>query len=206
MKGITMAYSLPSLPYATDALEPFYDKQTVEIHHGKHHQTYVNKLNEAVEKHPELFEKSVEKLIADLASIPEDIRTAVTNHGGGHANHAFFWKCLGPTGGTEAKDEIAEAIHKTFGSITAFQEKFAAQATAVFGSGWTWLVKSKNGLEIVNTSNQASPYNVGQVPLLVIDVWEHAYYLKYQNRRPDWIQAFWKIVNWDAVNGFYKAA
>lgn len=202
-----MAHTLPELPYAHNALEPHIDAQTMEIHHGKHHQAYVNNLNAALEKAPELQNKSVEELIADLDSVPEEIRTAVRNNGGGHANHALFWQILSPNGGGEPTGEIAEAINKTFGSFDKFKEEFAAAAAGRFGSGWAWLVVNKAGeLAVYSTPNQDSPIMQGDTPLLGLDVWEHAYYLKYQNRRPDYIAAFWNVVNWDKVNELYKAA
>lgn len=199
-----MAYELPKLPYAYDALEPFIDKETMTIHHTKHHQTYVTKLNEAIASHPELQTKSVEALVADLNNIPEAIRTAVRNHGGGHANHTFFWNILK----TDAKygGAVADAINSTFGNQDIFKEKFTAAAAGVFGSGWAWLVASGGKLEIVTTPNQDSPLTQGKKPIICIDVWEHAYYLKYQNRRPEYIAAFLNIINWDEVNKVFAAA
>lgn len=205
--SFVMAHTLPELPYAHNALEPHIDAQTMEIHHGKHHQAYVNNLNAALEKAPELQGKSIEELIADLDSVPEAIRTAVRNNGGGHANHSLFWEILSPNGGGAPTGEIAEAIDKTFGSFDKFKEEFAAAAATRFGSGWAWLVVKKSGeLAVYSTPNQDSPIMEGDTPLLGIDVWEHAYYLKYQNRRPDYIAAFWNVVNWDKVNELYKAA
>ena len=195
-----MPYELPPLPYAHNALEPSIDEQTMQIHHGKHHQTYVNNLNAALEKHPQLQGKPIELLIADLNAIPEDIRTAVRNNGGGHANHAFFWTVMAPNAGGPPTGAIAEAIDAKFGSFDAFKEAFAKAATGRFGSGWAWLVKSGNGVDVTSTANQDSPLMEGKTPLLGLDVWEHAYYLKYQNKRPDYIAAFWNVVNWDAVN------
>jgi Fe-Mn family superoxide dismutase len=198
-----MPYTLPELPYAKDALEPHIDAQTMEIHHGKHHQTYVTKLNEAVKDTP--FDgKPVEELIADLSAIPEKIRGAVRNHGGGHANHSLFWKILGPNGGGTPSGKLAADIDAAFGSFEAFKEKFEAAGAARFGSGWVWLVKNKDGkLEIVSTANQDSPISDGLTPVIGNDVWEHAYYLKYQNKRPDYLKAWWNVVNWKAVEAAY---
>jgi superoxide dismutase, Fe-Mn family len=193
-------YELPPLPYAHNALEPFIDEQTMQIHHGKHHQTYVNNLNAALEKYPQLQGKPIEQLIADLNAIPEDIRTAVRNNGGGHANHAFFWTLMAPNAGGAPTGKIAEAIDAKFGSFDAFKEAFSKAGVGRFGSGWAWLIKSGAGVEIVSTPNQDSPVMEGKTPVLGIDVWEHAYYLKYQNKRPDYIAAWWNVVNWDAVN------
>jgi Fe-Mn family superoxide dismutase len=195
-----MPYELPPLPYAHNALEPFIDEQTMQIHHGKHHQTYVNNLNAALEKYPELQGKPIEQLIADLNAIPEDIRTAVRNNGGGHANHAFFWTLMAPNAGGAPTGAVAEAIDAKFGSFDAFKEAFSKAGVGRFGSGWAWLIKSGAGVEIVSTPNQDSPLMEGKTPVLGIDVWEHAYYLKYQNKRPDYIAAWWNVVNWDAVN------
>lgn len=195
-----MPYELAPLPYAHNALEPFIDEQTMQIHHGKHHQTYVNNLNAAIEKYPELQGKPIEQLIADLNAIPEDIRTAVRNNGGGHANHTMFWQIMGPNAGGAPTGKVAEAINAKFGSFDAFKEAFAKAATTRFGSGWAWLIKAGDGVEVVSTPNQDSPLMEGKTPILGIDVWEHAYYLKYQNRRPDYITAWWNVVNWDAVN------
>lgn len=202
-----MAHQLPNLPYAHDALEPHIDTQTMQIHHGKHHQTYVNNLNAALEGHADLQAKSVEDLIADLNSIPENIRTAVRNNGGGHANHALFWQLLSPNGGGNPTGAIAQAIDQAFGSFDKFKEQFAAAGATRFGSGWAWLIVDKSGkLAVTSTPNQDSPLMEGNTPLLGLDVWEHAYYLKYQNRRPDYIGAFWNVVNWDKVNELYAAA
>ena len=200
-----MPHELPQLPYAHNALEPFIDEQTMQIHHGKHHQTYVNNLNAALEKHPELQGKPVEQLIADLNAIPEDIRTAVRNNGGGHANHTFFWRIMGPNAGGAPTGAIAEAINAKFGSFDAFKDAFAKAAAGRFGSGWAWVVKSGNGIDVVSTANQDSPLMEGKTPVLGIDVWEHAYYLKYQNKRPDYVTAWWNVVNWDAVNKAFGA-
>jgi len=196
-----MAFTLPPLPYASDALEPHIDKQTMEIHHGKHHAAYVNNLNKALESAPDLANKSVEDLLANnLAAVPESIRTAVRNNGGGHANHSLFWTLLAANAGGAPKGEIENVITSTFGSFNAFKEKFAAAAAGRFGSGWAWLVKSGSGFEITSTANQDSPLMEGKKPILGLDVWEHAYYLKYQNRRPDYIAAWWNVINWDEVN------
>lgn len=195
-----MAYELPELPYAKDALEPHIDATTMEIHHGKHHQTYITKLNAALEGHDELAAKSIDDLIANLDEVPESIRGAVRNNGGGHANHSLFWKLMGPGAGGEPAGKLAEAIQSTFGSFDAFKEKFEAAGAARFGSGWVWLIKNKAGdLEITSTPNQDSPVMTGDTPLLGCDVWEHAYYLKYQNKRPDYLKAFWNVVNWSEV-------
>jgi len=196
-----MAHQLPSLPYAFDALEPHIDAQTMQIHHGKHHQAYINNLNTALEAHPDLQAKSVEDLIKDLNALPEAIRTAVRNNGGGHANHSLFWTLLAPNAGGAPTGKAADAITGAFGSFDAFKEQFAKAATTRFGSGWAWLVSSSGKLAIESTANQDSPIMEGKKPILGLDVWEHAYYLKYQNRRPDYIGAFWNVVNWDTVNG-----
>ncbi|AUZ39493.1 superoxide dismutase, partial [Bacillus sp. MBGLi79] len=194
-----MAYKLPELPYAYDALEPHIDKETMNIHHTKHHNTYVTKLNEAVAGKQDLESKSVEELVANLDAVPENIRTAVRNNGGGHANHSLFWKLLSPNGGGAPTGELAEAINSKFGSFDQFKEDFAAAAAGRFGSGWAWLVVNNGELEITSTPNQDSPLSEGKTPILGLDVWEHAYYLNYQNRRPDFIKAFWNVVNWDEV-------
>lgn len=201
-----MAYTLPDLPYAYDALEPYFDEETMHLHHDKHHNTYVNNLNAAIEKHPELGEKSVEDLVADLKNVPEDIYTAVRNNGGGYANHAFFWKILSPDGGGEPTGALGNAIDKEFGSFDSFKDEFKTAATGRFGSGWAWLVLDNGKLKITSTPNQDSPLTDGQTPVLGLDVWEHAYYLKYKNVRPDYIAAFWHIVNWDQANKNYEAA
>ncbi|ANB84387.1 superoxide dismutase [Bacillus velezensis] len=200
-----MAYKLPELPYAYDALEPHIDKETMTIHHTKHHNTYVTNLNKAIEGSA-LAEKSVDELVADLNAVPEDIRTAVRNNGGGHANHSLFWTLLSPNGGDEPTGELAEEIKSTFGSFDQFKEKFAAAAAGRFGSGWAWLVVNNGKLEITSTPNQDSPLSEGKTPVLGLDVWEHAYYLNYQNRRPDYISAFWNVVNWDEVARLYSEA
>ena len=197
-----MAFSLPPLPYAPDALEPHIDKATMEIHHGKHHNAYVTNLNKALESAPDLASSSIEDLLANnLASVPENIRTAVRNNGGGHYNHSMFWQIMGPNGGGQPTGEIADAITGSFGSFDAFKEKFNAAATTRFGSGWAWLVKgSGSGFEVVSTPNQDNPLMEGRFPIMGVDVWEHAYYLKYQNRRPDYLAAWWNVVNWTEVN------
>lgn len=199
-----MAYELPKLPYAYNALEPHIDARTMEIHYTKHHQAYITNVNNALKDHPALEKKSVEDLIRNLSDVPENIRTAVRNNGGGHANHSFFWQIMGPAKGGAPKGKLAQDIDATFGSFDAFKEKFAAAGASRFGSGWAWLVRSKDGkLEITSTANQDSPLMEGNAPLLGVDVWEHAYYLHYQNRRPDYIKAWWNVVNWDEVAGRY---
>ncbi|QKG85315.1 superoxide dismutase [Kroppenstedtia pulmonis] len=201
-------FELPQLPYSTDALEPHIDAKTMEIHHGRHHKTYVDKLNGALEgKGAELQSKSIEDLMANLDQVPEDIRTAVRNNGGGHMNHTLFWQIMSPNGGGEPTGELAKAIDDTFGSFDKFKEEFANAAVGRFGSGWAWLVVDKNGkLTVMNTLNQDNPVMEGYTPVLGIDVWEHAYYLKYQNKRPDYINAWWNVVNWDEVNKRYQQA
>ncbi|MGF1931186.1 superoxide dismutase [Enterococcus casseliflavus] len=201
-----MTYTLPDLPYAYDALEPYIDEETMHLHHDKHHNTYVTNLNAAIEKHPELGEKTVEELLADFSSVPEDIQTAVRNNGGGHANHTFFWEILGPNAGGEPTGAIKEAIEETFGSFEDFKEEFKTAATGRFGSGWAWLVVKDGKLAITSTANQDSPLMDSQTPVLGLDVWEHAYYLKYKNVRPDYINAFWSVVNWDKVNEYFAKA
>ena len=201
-----MTYTLPELPYAYDALEPYIDVETMHLHHDKHHNTYVTNLNAAIEKHPELGEKSVEDLISDMNAIPEDIRTAVRNNGGGHANHTFFWKIMAPNAGGQPTGAIKEAIDETFGSFDEMKAAFKTAATGRFGSGWAWLVVNNGKLEITSTPIQDSPLMDGQTPVLGLDVWEHAYYLKYKNVRPDYIEAFWNVVNWDKVNELFAAA
>ncbi|MFD1412782.1 superoxide dismutase SodA [Oceanobacillus jeddahense] len=199
-------FELPELPYAYDALEPTIDKETMNIHHTKHHNTYVTKLNDALEGHEDLQNKSVDELVRDLNEVPESIRTAVRNNGGGHANHSFFWKTLSPNGGGEPSGELADKINSKFGSFDKFKDEFATAAAGRFGSGWAWLVLNNGELEITSTPNQDSPLTEGKTPLLGLDVWEHAYYLKYQNRRPEYISAFWNVVNWDQVASNYEAA
>ncbi len=195
-----MIQVLPKLSFAYNALEPHIDAQTMEIHHTKHHQAYIDKFNTALEKYPDLQEKSLTDLLTNLDSIPEDIRMAVRNHGGGHFNHSFFWQILSPTGGGQPSGALTEAIDKNFGDFTKFQEAFNNTALNRFGSGWAWLVKAMDKLEIISTPNQDSPISEGKTPLLGLDVWEHAYYLKYQNRRIDYVNAFWNIINWVAVD------
>jgi Fe-Mn family superoxide dismutase len=194
-----MTHQVPDLPYAMDALEPHIDARTMEIHHDKHHAAYVAKLNEALASHPALQQKPVEDLLRGIQDVPEPIRTAVRNHGGGHANHTLFWQVMGPGGGGEPGGALAEAIRATFGSFDEFKKKFADAAAGRFGSGWAWLTVSGGQLEVSSTANQDSPLMEGKIPILGLDVWEHAYYLKYQNRRPDYIQAFWNVIRWSAV-------
>jgi superoxide dismutase, Fe-Mn family len=195
-----MAHTLPPLPYPSDALEPYIDKQTMEIHHGKHHAAYVNNLNAALEKHPELQSKSVEDLLRDINKVPEDIRTAVRNNGGGHANHSMFWLIMGPKAGGQPSGAVADAINSSFGSFDKFKEEFKKAAVGRFGSGWAWLIASGNKLSIESSANQDSPVMEGKKIVMGLDVWEHAYYLKYQNRRPDYIDAWWNVVNWAEIN------
>ena len=197
-----MAFTLPPLPYPADALEPHIDKMTMEIHHDKHHGTYVTNLNKALESAPELGSKSVEELLANnCAAVPDAIKTAVRNNGGGHANHSLFWNLMSKSGGGAPKGEIENVITSNFNSFDAFKEKLTAAGLGRFGSGWAWLVKGPSGqFEIISTANQDSPLMEGKKPILGLDVWEHAYYLKYQNRRADYISAWWNVVNWDTVN------
>ncbi|MXW22552.1 MAG: superoxide dismutase [Candidatus Dadabacteria bacterium] len=202
-----MAHELPDLPYDHDALEPHIDAETMRIHHSKHHQGYVNNLNAALEKHPELAEKSLEELLSDLDSVPEDIRTAVRNNGGGHANHSLFWPCMAPGSGGTPSGELADAIDSTFGSFDAFVEMFSKAAATRFGSGWAWLcVDGNGGLVVTSTANQDNPVSDGLKPILGLDVWEHAYYLNYQNRRPDYVKAWWNVVNWEQVSENFAGA
>ncbi|MDR0199983.1 MAG: superoxide dismutase [Streptococcaceae bacterium] len=199
-----MTYTLPDLPYAYEALEPYIDTETMHLHHDKHHNTYVTNLNAAIDKHPELASKTVEELVSDLNAVPEDIRTAVRNNGGGHLNHTQFWNWLAPNAGGAPTGDVAAAIDTAFGSFETFKEQFKAAATGRFGSGWAFLVKDASGkLSITSTANQDSPLSDGLTPVLGLDVWEHAYYLKYKNVRPDYIEAFWHLVNWDYVNKLY---
>lgn len=206
-----MAYTLPELSYAYDALEPHFDALTMEIHHSKHHAAYIAKANAALESEPDLAAKPVEELIADLSSVPEGIRGAIRNNGGGHANHSFFWTILSPSGGGEPVGALADAITSTFGSFDAFKEKFAAAGVTRFGSGWAWLVKTADGsLAVTSTPNQDSPLMTGVAdvegtPIIGLDVWEHAYYLKYQNKRPDFIAAFWDVVDWSKADALFTA-
>ena len=199
-----MSHKLPKLSYAYNALEPYIDAQTMEIHYTKHHQTYVDKLNAALEGHADLQNKSVEDLLRNLNAVPEKIRTAVRNHGGGHFNHSFFWPMLRKE--TRYGGSVADAINSTFGGFDKFKEQFSSTAALLFGSGWAWLVWSNNELQIIGTPNQDNPVSQGKTPILGIDVWEHAYYLKYQNRRPEYISAFFNVINWDKVNEYFKAA
>jgi Fe-Mn family superoxide dismutase len=201
-----MAHTLPELPYAHDALEPHIDARTMEIHHGKHHKGYVDKLNAALEKHPDLEGKSVEDLVRGLATVPEDIRTAVRNNGGGHANHSLFWTVMSPKGGGEPTGNLADAVSATFGDFAGFKQRFSDAATGRFGSGWAWLVADGGRLDIRSTPNQDNPLSEGGTPILGLDVWEHAYYLKYQNRRPEYIAAWWNVVNWEEVARRFEAA
>ncbi|RAI82417.1 superoxide dismutase [Macrococcoides goetzii] len=198
-----MAFELPQLPYAYDALEPHIDKETMEIHHTKHHNTYVTNLNAAVEG-TEFADLSIEDLMKKINEVPADKKTAVVNNGGGHYNHSLFWTLLAP--GKEATGEVVDAINAKFGSLDAFKEEFAKAATTRFGSGWAWLVVNNGELEVVSTPNQENPLMEGKTPILGLDVWEHAYYLNYQNKRPDYIAAFWNVVNWEKVNELYLAA
>ncbi len=200
-------YILPPLPYAYNALEPYIDERTMEIHHTKHHQAYIDNLNAALEKHPELHETSLEELLKHLDRIPEDIRTAVRNNGGGHFNHSMFWLLMKPHGGGKPTSAIGDAIVKTFGSFDTFQQEFNAKAKTVFGSGWAWLcVNDRNELVVIATPNQDTPISQGLKPVLGLDVWEHAYYLKYQNKRPDYITAWWHVIDWDRVEEYYQEA
>ncbi len=202
-----MAFKLPDLPYAKDALEPHIDARTMEVHHDKHHAGYTNNLNAALEKHPELGDAIIEDLLGNLESVPADIQTAVRNNGGGYANHSLFWKVLSPQGGGEPGGDLASAINQTFGGFDAFKQAFASAAATRFGSGWAWLVVDGFGkLQVYSTANQDSPLMSGHVPVLGLDVWEHAYYLNYQNRRPDYIAAFWNVVNWPQVEANYAKA
>jgi Fe-Mn family superoxide dismutase len=195
-----MSHQLPPLPYDAAALEPHIDAQTMQIHHDKHHAAYVNNLNAALEKHPSLQSKSAEDLIKNLSAVPEDIRTAVRNNGGGHVNHSMFWQIMGPGKGGAPTGAIAEAITATFGGFDAFKEQMNKAGAGRFGSGWAWLVEAGGKLAIESTANQDNPLMEGRRPIFGIDVWEHAYYLKYQNRRPDYLAAWWNVVNWDEVN------
>jgi superoxide dismutase, Fe-Mn family len=194
-----MAFTLPPLPYDFSALEPHIDAKTMEIHHDKHHQTYVNNLNAALEKAPELAKKSLDDLMKSINTVPEAVRTAVRNNGGGHWNHSMFWQIMAPKAGGEPGGKLADAIKTAFGDFAKFREQFSAAATGRFGSGWAWLINSGGKLSITSTPNQDNPLMEGQKPILGIDVWEHAYYLKYQNRRPDYINAWWNVVNWKEV-------
>jgi superoxide dismutase, Fe-Mn family len=201
-----MPFSLPALPYAADALEPHIDKMTMEIHHGKHHNAYVTNLNKALESAPNLANKTVEELLANnCAIVPDNIKTAVRNNGGGHVNHSMFWTIMSPKGGGQPSGVLADAIKSAFGGFDQFKEKFNAAATTRFGSGWAWLIKDGSGkLDIYSTANQDSPIMEGKFPVMGLDVWEHAYYLKYQNRRPDYITAWWSVVNWEEIAKRFK--
>jgi Fe-Mn family superoxide dismutase len=202
-----MAYKLPDLPYGFDALEPHIDARTMEIHHDRHHAAYVNNVNTALEGHPNLAARSIEDLLRGINSVPEGVRTVVRNNGGGHANHSLFWQIMSPNGGGKPSGALAEAINSTFGSFDAFKDQFSKAAAGRFGSGWAWLVVDGSGkLAVTSTANQDSPYMEGQTPILGLDVWEHAYYLKYQNKRPDYIAAWWNVVNWPEVARRYEAA
>jgi Fe-Mn family superoxide dismutase len=202
-----MAHELPALPYDFAALEPHIDAQTMQIHHDKHHAAYVNNLNTALEKYPQLQSKSAEELVRDLNSVPEDIRTAVRNNGGGHVNHTMFWTIMGPNGGGEPTGAIASAIREAFGDFDTFKQQFNDAGVKRFGSGWVWLVRGAAGkLQITSTANQDNPLSEGNYPIMGNDVWEHAYYLKYQNKRPDYLAAWWNVVNWDEVNRRFQQA
>jgi superoxide dismutase, Fe-Mn family len=207
MEGVNpMAYELPALPYAYDALAPTISKETMELHHDKHHAAYVTNVNNALKDQPNLANKSVEALISDLNSVPENIRTAVRNNGGGHANHTLFWEIMKPGGSNQPTGALAQAINSTFGGFDQFKQQFGQAATTRFGSGWAWLTTSGGTLAISSTANQDSPLMEGKTPLLGLDVWEHAYYVDYRNRRPDYITAWWNVVNWDEVGKRYDAA
>jgi superoxide dismutase, Fe-Mn family len=199
-------FQLPDLPYAFDALEPHIDARTMEIHHDRHHKAYTDKLNEAIGKHSEWQDKEIDEILRNLARVPEDIRTAVRNNGGGYANHNLFWEIMSPDGGGEPGGELGDAIRNTFGSFDDLKEKVSSAAAGQFGSGWGWLVVSDGGLKVYATPNQDSPLINGDTPILGVDVWEHAYYLKYQNKRPDYLSAWWNTVSWDAVADRYAKA
>ena len=200
-----MPFTLPPLPYAFDALEPYVDKTTMEIHHGKHHAAYVTNLNKALESAPDLANKSVEELLAgNVAAVPENIRTAVRNNGGGHLNHSMFWQVMAQNAGGAPSGELADAINGKFGSFDKFKEIFTNAALTRFGSGWAWLVKSGNAIDVISTANQDSPVMEGKFPVVGLDVWEHAYYLKYQNRRPEYVAAWWNVVNWKEVEKRFR--
>jgi superoxide dismutase, Fe-Mn family len=200
-------FTVPDLPYAYNALEPHIDARTMEIHHQKHHGAYVSKLNDAVGKHSELQGRSVEDILRNIERVPEDVRTAVRNNGGGHANHSLFWQIMGPNAGGEPSGSIGEAIQSAFGDFSSFREKFSAAAAGRFGSGWAWLVVGDGGgLQVIDLPNQDNPLMQGQRPVLGLDVWEHAYYLNYQNRRPDYVKAWWNVVNWSVVEQQFQSA
>lgn len=200
-------FELPELSYGYSSLEPYIDAKTMEIHYSKHHKAYCDKFNAILERHPKLFDKTAEEIISDLGSIPEDIKTAVINFGGGFINHNFFWEILTDKDkNKEFRGAVADAISKEFGSLEEFRKKFSDAALGIFGSGWAWLVISDGELEVIQTKNQDSPLSIGKIPILALDVWEHAYYLKYQNRRAEFIEAFWNVINWEKVNELYEAA
>lgn len=201
---MTTKHALPALPYDYSALEPHIDEQTMRIHHTKHHQTYVDKLNAGLEKHPKLFAVALDALLSDLASVPEDIRTIVRNHGGGHVNHSFFWESLAPGAGGEPTGKLANAITEQFGSFTQFQAVFTEAALGRFGSGWAWLVMDKGTLVITSTANQDSPLSEGKLPVLGLDLWEHSYYLKHQSARASYVSAWWNVINWEHANTQFK--
>ena len=200
-----MAFELPDLPYGFDALEPHIDTATMQIHHGKHHQAYINNLNAAIEKAPELAGKSLDELVSGIAAVPESVRTAVRNNGGGHWNHSMFWKWMAPNAGGQPTGSVAKAIDESFGGFDKFKEQWAAAGAGRFGSGWVWLVKDGGKLSITSTPNQDNPLMEGKKAILGLDVWEHAYYLRYQNKRPDYITAWWNVVNWDEVEEGFNA-
>lgn len=201
-----MAFTLPELPYAHNALEPHIDEETMNIHHGKHHNTYVTKLNDAISGHPDLESKSIEELVKNLNSLPDSVKGPVRNNGGGHLNHTMFWTLMSPNGGGAPTGDVASAIDEAFGSFDKFKEEFKNAALTRFGSGWAWLVVNNGKLEVTSTPNQDNPITDGKTPILGVDVWEHAYYLKYQNKRPDYVDAFFNVINWDKVNELYKEA
>ncbi len=199
-------FTLPPLPYAYEALEPYIDTDTMHLHHDKHHQAYVNNLNAALKDHPAFLEKSVEQILADIQSVPEAVRTAVRNNGGGHANHTLFWEIMTPGGSKEPQGALAQAITGTFGGLDALKQQVNDAGAKRFGSGWAWLVVENGALAVISSANQDSPLMEGKTPILGVDVWEHAYYLKYQNRRPDYLAAWWNTVNWDVIGKLYQSA
>jgi Fe-Mn family superoxide dismutase len=201
-----MAYTLPPLPYSTDALEPYIDKMTMEIHHDRHHKAYVDNANKALEGHPDLAKLSVEQLLRDINKVPDNIRQPLINNAGGHANHSMFWEIMGKGAGGKPTGPLADEISKTFGDFAAFQQQLKQAAVGRFGSGWAWLVLADGKLQVISTPNQDSPYMKGQAPVLGVDVWEHAYYLKYQNKRPDYVDAWWNVINWNAVSDRFSRA
>ena len=201
-----MAFTLPELPYAHNALEPHIDEETMKIHHGKHHNTYVTKLNDAISGHADLESKSIDDLVKNLNTLPDSVKGPVRNNGGGHLNHTMFWTLMSPNGGGAPTGDVASAIDEAFGSFDKFKEEFKNAALTRFGSGWAWLVVNNGKLEVTSTPNQDNPITDGKTPVLGVDVWEHAYYLKYQNKRPDYVDAFFNVVNWDKVNELYKDA